>query len=909
MSIQIIDSLEERHPLDAFFQPRAVAVIGATEKPDSVGRTVLWNLLSSPFGGTVYAVNPNRHQVLGILAYPNIKSIPEPVDLALIITPAPTVPEIIEECIDAGVKGCVIISAGFSETGEKGKELEEKIKKIIYPNKIRVIGPNSLGLMNPIIGLNSAFASHIANKGTVGFLTQSGAVGAAILDWSFHVKVGFSKFVSLGTMMDVNWADLIYYLGNDIHTKSIVIYMQALGDVRSFLSAVREVALHKPIILLKGGRTELGAKVARGTPYYVGGEQCDDEVFSAALKRCGVLRVDNIQQLFDMAIVLGKQPRPKGDRLAIISNAAGPSILATDALISSGGRIATLSSNTISKLNEFLPPYWNRDNPIDLLANADPQRYAKTAEIVLQDENVDGLLVILTPQVMTKPLETAEALVKVPNPHRKPILASWMGGYKVEEGQQVLNNHGIPTLDYPDIAARVFYSMWHYSYHLKGLYETPSSREETPEHIAQKVLAKNAIEYAIRQNQIILSPSLTKDVLSAYGINLIESHIAHDETEAVHLAKQIGYPVVLRQVPMPGRKIQDPGGVLLNLHNEDAVRKAFRTLSEFLTQGQQACVFPGILVQPVVPRDGIEITIGSKVDPLFGPYIYFGFGGRMSNVVKERAVGLPPLNTTLAKRMIETTQIYKAIKEGKVCQGFNLEELEHLMVQFSYLVCEQKLIQEIEINPLVISPQRIVALNASILLYPKDTPLESLPKLAIRPYPTEYTFKWISKDGREITLRPIKPEDENLMIKFHQTLSDNTVYFRYFQLQPLHVRIQHERLTEICFIDFDRSIALVAIDKDENTGEQSILGVGRIAKIYSTQDAEFAIMISDAYQGKGLGTEMLRRLIQIAKSEGIKRLYGTILPENRAMLRVCAKLGFTLKKPTGQEVIAEIFLQ
>ncbi len=909
MAIQIITAEEEpRHPLDAFFMPRAVAVIGATDKIDSVGRTVLWNLMSNPFGGTVYAVNPNRHQVLGMLAYPNIKSIPEPIDLAVIITPAPTVPYIIQECIECSVKGCIIISAGFSETGEAGKALEEEIRRIIHPNKIRVVGPNSLGIMNPIIGLNSAFAPHIAEKGTVGFITQSGAVGAAILDWSFHVKVGFSKFVSFGTMVDVNWADLIYYLGDDPYTKSIVIYMQALGDVRSFLSSAREVALHKPIILLKGGRTELGAKLARNTPYYVGGELCSDEVFSAALKRCGVLRVDNIQQLFDMATVLGKQPRPKGNRLAIISNAAGPSILATDALVAEGGEIANLDTNTINELNEILPPYWNHDNPVDLLANADPKRYARSAEVVLKDEGTDGLLVILTPQVMTKPLETAEELIKVKNPYKKPILASWMGGYKVEEGQQLLNNAGIPTLDYPDIAARVFQSMWHYSYQLKGLYETPSAHEETSEYFAQKLLAKNTIEYAVRQRQVILTPSATKDVLSAYGINLIETHIAHDETEAVHIAKNIGYPVVLRRVLLSGKVSADPGGVLLNLHDEEAVRKAYRALLDFVTEGKDACVFPGIAVQPLVPRDGIEICIGSNVDPLFGPYIYFGSGGRMSFIFEDRAIGLPPLNTTLARRMIEDTEIYKALKAGKICKGFDIEKLEYLLVQISYMICEQRLIQGMEINPIVISPKRIVALNASILLYPLETPVEVFPKLAIRPYSNEDTYSWTSKKGTDVLLRPIRPEDENLMIRFHETLSDNTVYFRYFQLQPLHVRTQHERLTEICFVDYDRSIALVAIEKNKTTGEQSILGVGRIVKIHGTQDAEFALMISDLYQGHGLGTEMLRRLIQISRTEGVKRLYGTILPENRAMLRVCAKLGFVLKKPTGHEVIAELLL-
>jgi len=898
-----------RHPLDAVFAPRAVAVIGASDRTGSVGRTILWNLLSSPFGGTVYAVNPKRHNVLGVRAYPSVGSLPEPADLALIITPAATVPGVIDECIAAGVKAAIIFSAGFSETGEAGRALEEQIRQQIRPNKILVIGPNSLGIMNPVIGLNAAFASNIAQQGTVGFITQSGALGAAILDWSFQVKVGFSRFVAFGSMVDVGWADLIYYLGNDANTKSIVIYMQSIGDARSFLSAAREVALNKPIILLKAGQTEEGARVARSTPYYAAADTCSDEVLTAAMRRSGVLRVNDIDRLFAMAEVLGKQPRPRGPRLTILSNAAGPSILATDALMSSGGQVARLSENTMAELNALLPPYWNHNNPIDILADAGPERYARAAEIALRDENSDGLLIILTPQVLTDPMRTAEEIVSsIKQPGRKPILASWMGGSKIAIGEGVLNDHNIPMLPYPDNAARVFNSMWRYSYNLRGLYETPVMRHDSAEHVTRRVIAKNIIEFALRSGQSELTPSATRDVLNAYNIVLMEVHTAHDEAQAIHVAKHIGYPVVMRRISAGSAPQDDPGGVLLNLHSEEAVRKAFQSLAAFHLSTHPQEVFHGVTVQPVVPENGCEVILGSSIDPQFGPYLYFGSGGRMGKIFRDRSVGLPPLTSTLARRMMEQTRIYNALKNGQACGCVDLEELEQLLVQFSYLVCEQNWIREVEINPLMLAPGRLVALDAHVRLHNINTPPEAFPKLAIRPYPSEYTYTWTSRGGREITFRPVRPEDEAMMVQFHQTLSGDTVYFRYFRIQPLDQRIQHDRLTEICFIDFDRGIAMVALDKDPGTGAQRILAVGRIVKIHGTEDADFAIMVSDMMQHQGLGKELLHRLIQIARAERIRRLLGVILPDNRAMLRLCSKLGFVLRKPIGEEVIAELVL-
>src|SRR5512136_2218870 len=451
------------NPLDKIFAPKSVALVGATEKHGSVGRTILWNLISSPFGGTVYPINPNRPSVLGIKAYPNIAAVPEQVDLAVFCTPAPSIPNLIKECVDMGVPGAIVISAGFKEIGPEGAALEAQIMEHARKGNMRIIGPNCLGLMNPHSGLNATFAADIAKPGNVGFISQSGALCTAVLDWSFRENVGFSAFVSVGSMLDVGWGDLIYYLGDDPKTNSIVIYMETIGDARSFLSAAREVALTKPIIVIKPGRTASAAKAAAS---HTGSLTGSDDVLEAAFRRCGVLRVNNISDLFNMAETLAHQPRPKGPRLTILTNAGGPGVLATDALIMSGGELTEISPETMEKLNKFLPTVWSHNNPIDVIGDASPERYSKALEIAARDPNADGMLVILTPQSMTDPTKTAEQLRPYAHIEGKPVLASWMGGTEVAAGEEILNRAGIPTFAYPDTAARAFNYMWRYSYNL-----------------------------------------------------------------------------------------------------------------------------------------------------------------------------------------------------------------------------------------------------------------------------------------------------------------------------------------------------------------------------------------------------------------------------------------------------------
>ncbi len=891
-------------PLEPIFNPKTVAIVGATDKPNSVGRTLVWNLVSNPFGGSIYPVNPKRSQVLGIPAYPTLKSIPAEIDLAIIATPAATIPAIISECVEKGVKGAIIISAGFREIGPTGKELERQIKEIAL-GKLRIIGPNCLGIMNPLIGLNATFAGKMARPGNLGFISQSGALCTAVLDWSFPENVGFSSFISIGSMLDVDWGDLIYYLGDDPHTQAIAIYMESIGDARSFLSAAREVALTKPIVLIKAGQTEASAKAASSHTGALAGSK---DVMDAAFRRCGVLQIERISELFDLAEVFAKQPhRPTGPKLTIITNAGGPGVLATDALINTGGLLTDLDSSTIEKLNKVLPTHWSHSNPIDILGDAGPERYAQVLDIVIQDPNTDGLLVILTPQAMTYPTQTAKELSNYIKNTTKPIIASWMGGEDVTEGELILNQNKIPTYRYPDAAARLFNFMWRYSYNLKGIYETPMlpiNHDRNTDRDRVKQILNNALS----QERTLLTEVESKDILQAYDIPVVPTGIAKSFTEAIALADSMGYPVVLKLWSETITHKTDVGGVQLNLLDSESVQLAYEKIQQNVTEKVGAEHFLGVTVQPMLNPDGsYELIIGSSLDPQFGPVLVFGTGGQLVEIFKDRAIALPPLNTTLARRMMEQTKIYSALKGVRGRKSVDLEALEKLLVKFSQLVVEQPQIQEIDINPLLVSEERLSALDARIVLHPAQTPDDELSRPAIRPYPLQYVTPWQMPNGQSVIIRPIRPEDEPLMIQFHKTLSEQSLYFRYFHLMSLNSRIAHERLTRICFIDYDREMALVVESENPETLEKEILGVGRLTKQHGINEGEFALLVSDAYQHQGLGTMLLEKLVQVGRDEKLAAIKAEMLKENGPMQRVSEKVGFQLQH-TPSVVHAEIRL-
>ena len=897
-----VTTQSERNSLETIFHPKSVAIIGATETPGSVGRTVFENVLAGSLKDSVYPVSLRSPEIFGRKAYKNIGDVPVPIDLAVIVTPSKTVPGIIAECVNAGIPSAVIISAGFKEAGPAGVELERQIVENAA-GKMRIIGPNCLGVMSPHTGLNATFAATAARPGNVAFLSQSGALCTAILDWSLSKNVGFSAFASLGSMLDVDWGDLITFLGNDPHTHSITMYMETIGDARAFLSAAREVALTKPIVVIKVGRTEQAAKAAAS---HTGSLTGNDEVLDAAFERAGVLRVDTIAELFDMTEALSKQPLPAGPRLAIVTNAGGPAALSTDRLVSNGGKIAELTPETTAGLDAMLPPFWSHGNPVDILGDANAAKYGDSVELVAKDTQNDGTLVILTPQAMTECTATAERLKAMAKSAGKPLFASWMGGSGVKEGEDILNAAGIATYSHPDTAARVFCSMWRYSDNLRALYETPTLAPESEVTPQARAAVEKTVTTVRQSGRTILTEVEAKEVLAAYGIPVVPTRVALTEDDAVALAQEVNGPVVLKIHSETITHKTDVGGVKLNLQGADAVRNAWREIKASVTEKGLAEHFLGVTVQAMIKLSGsYEIILGCSTDPQFGPVLLFGTGGQLVEIFKDRALGLPPLNSTLARRLMERTRIYEALKGVRGRKAVDLPALEQLLVRFSQLVAEQPWIAEIDINPLLVSPDGFVALDARVVVHGQE--VQTPPQAAIRPYPRRYVSSWTTKDGTPVTIRPIRSEDEPLLVKFHKTLSEQSVKSRYGKTLSLDYRIAHQRLARVCGTDYDWETVLVADRSIPDSNEHEILGVARLTKT-DEGEAKFGILISDAWQGHGLGTRLLEMLLKAAQAEGFNRVTGRILSDSLAMRSLSEKIGFTLSAiPDAGEYKAEIY--
>lgn len=886
--------------LEPFFHPQNVAVIGATDKPGSVGRALVRNLIATPFGGAVLPVNLKRSSIMGIKAYPRVADLPAPADLAVITTPAQAVPDLISECGAAGIKNVIVISAGFKENGAEGLALESRMAANASQHQVRIIGPNCLGVMMPPTGLNATFGHAMARSGSVGFISQSGALCTAVLDWSLQEQVGFSAFISIGSMVDVGWGDLIDYLGDDPQTRSIVLYMESIGDARAFLSAAREVAISKPIIVIKAGRTAAAAAAAVSHTGTLAGA---DDAMEAAFRRAGVLRVDSIQELFSMAEVLGKQPRPTGKRLTIVTNAGGPGVLATDALIQGQGELAPVAPQVRDQFNALLPAHWSKGNPIDILGDADAKRYAAAIKIAATDPNSDGLLIILTPQAMTDPTGTAEALVDEVKGLKKPVLASWMGGAEVSAGVRRLSAAGIPTFAYPDLAARTFNLMWRWAYNLKGIYETPALAAAPGDSSCDYTRVEELIAQARRDGRTTLTEPEAKELLSAYGIPVVATRIAKSREEAVAAATAIGFPVVVKLYSHTITHKTEVDGVRLNLKTAADVGAAFDQIYASVVRRVGESAFNGVTVQQMVSHEGYEIILGSTVDLQLGPMILFGTGGQLVEVFRDRALALPPLNTTLARRMMEQTRIYTALKGVRGREPVNLTKLEEVIVRFSQLVVEHLAIKEIDINPLLASSRGIMALDARIVLQDAKTAAQNPPRTAIRPYPSQYMTRILARDGSSLTVRPIRPEDEPLMVEFHRHLSDQSVHQRYMGMISYDSRVLHERLIRRCFNDYDREIALV-IEKPATTGRPAaILGVARLSRVPHTSDGRFALVIADEYQHQGMGTELLRQLIAVARQEKLVHLGAEVLSTNKEMLSLCRHAGFVFDEKIQDDLV------
>lgn len=874
--------------LDKIFQPKSVAVIGASEKEGSIGAALMRNLTEGGYAGEIYPINPKRDTLWNRTAYPSIPAIKSPVDLVVVATPISTAPQIVKDCADAGAGGIIIISAGGKEVGEQGKAMEAEIRKAAEGTGIRIIGPNCLGIVSTQAKLNASFASHMPMPGKMALIAQSGAICTCMLDLSIEEKMGFSYFVSVGSMLDVDFGDLIDYLGGDYRVSSIVLYIESLTRFRHFMSAARAVSRIKPIIAYKAGRSQAGAKAAASHTGALAGE---DAVYDAAFRRAGIVRVKTFEELFDCAELLAKQPRPRGSKLGIISNAGGPGVMAVDALAYYGAEPAELSRETLNQLNEVLPPQWSHGNPIDILGDASPERYRKVVEICLKAPEIDGLLLMAAPQALIDPTDLAKAVADLLKGKPYPVFASWMGGPDMEKGRDVFNDAGIPTFDTAERAVRAFMDLYRYSRNIEMLQEIPPKLPGKIEFDREK--AKAIVQEGLSRDNSLLTEIEAKDLLTAYGIPVNPTQVAGSEDGAVQNATAIGFPVAMKIYSRDITHKSDAGGVKLNLTSEADVRNAFKQVMTDARAYDPNAVIEGVTIQPMLKRPDYELIIGAKKDRDFGPVILFGMGGIMTEVLKDRAIALPPLNRLLARRMIEETKVYRILQGYRNHPPANMLLLEEILIRLSQLVTDFPEIEELDMNPVLVLGDEVRAVDARVLLKPSEKPAPL--HLVISSYNNEHEASVETKDGIKLFIRPIRPEDAPLFVDLFHSLSPQSVYFRFFS--PIK-QLRHEMLARFTQIDYDREIALVAIQESpQKDGEEKMLGVARVITERNGKHAEFSVLVSDHWQGQGIGAALLERCLDIAKERGeLEKVWGIVLPENRQMLALGRKLGFDIKR-------------
>ncbi|NOT13110.1 MAG: bifunctional acetate--CoA ligase family protein/GNAT family N-acetyltransferase [Methylococcaceae bacterium] len=886
-----------QHYLKSLFSPKSVVVFGASDRIDSVGQIVFQNMLQSGFQGGLYPINPNHSEVQGCQAYTSISQIHEPIELAVIATPPQSVPDIIEECGKQKVRAAVIITAGFGEAGETGKALERAVLENAKRYDIRLIGPNCLGVMRPDIGLNATFNKGSATPGNLAFVSQSGALCTAILDWAKSNDVGFSSVISLGSSADVDFGEIIDYLISDPKTHSILLYIEGIRNARSFMSSIRAAARIKPVILVKVGRHAAGSKAAMShTASLVG----SDDAFDAAVRRAGVVRVQSITQLFSAAKALSCGFHPTGNRLAIVTNGGGPGVMATDCAADQGLVMATLSDATIERLNQVLPPTWSHGNPVDIIGDAQADRFQNAVRACLEDPNVDGVLTILTPQAMTKPLEAANAVIELSRQYSRPLLACWMGGEQVEESRAAFNHARKPSFRTPESAVEVFSFLSAYYQNQKLLMQMPGP---VSHHLEPDVdSARMIIEGVLHERRKVLNEMESKALLSAFHIPVAKTLVAHSPNEALLIAQQLGFPIAMKiNSPNISHK-SDAGGVMLNLANAQAVRGAYHEIIENINRNRPDAIIEGIAIQPMIVKpNGRELMVGVTNDPVFGPLITFGAGGTTVEVIGDRSVSLPPLNTFLVKELIQETRIAKMLGAFRHMPPINREALESVLLRVSEMVCELPMLMEMDINPLIVDDQGALAADARVVVEFRAPNQDRYGHMAICPYPTHLESCWQLADGTNVTIRPIRPEDASLEQDFVNNLSAESRYFRF--MNSVH-ELSQSVLAQFTQIDYSREMALVAIT--ERQGKEIELGVTRYAINPDGESCEFALVIADNMRGKGLGHKLMVTLMDSARSKGLKSIQGEVLNNNVSMLKLLKRLDFILEASPDDDSIQRV---
>lgn len=886
-----------KHYLTSLFAPKSVAVFGASDRTDSVGQIVFHNMLESGFQGALYPINSRSPEVQGHKTYASIADIEQDVELAVIATPPQTVPDIIEACGLHGVKAAVIITAGFSEIGPEGKELERQLLENAKRYGIRLIGPNCLGVMRPAIGLNATFNNGGANTGNLALVSQSGALCTAILDWAQINDVGFSSVVSMGSSADVDFGETLDYLVSDPQTQSILMYIEGIRESRRFMSSLRAAARVKPVILIKVGRHEAGSKAAMShTASLVG----SDDAFDAAVRRAGVVRVQTVTQLFSAAKALSCGFHPSGNRLAIVTNGGGPGVMATDRASDLGLVMAELSEQTISRLNEVLPSNWSHGNPVDIIGDAQSDRYQHAVAACLEDPNVDGVLTILTPQAMTKPLEAAHAVIELANRYSKPLLSCWMGESQVAESRKAFAHARKPNFRTPEPAVEVFSYLSDYYQNQKLLMQMP---EPLSDHTAPDIEgARMVIEGALLDKRRVLSEMESKALLSAFHIPVAQTMVARSPNEALLIAQQLGFPVVMKVNSRDITHKSDAGGVMLSLSNAQAVRAAYHDITENIKRNRPGAHMDGISIQPMIVKpNGRELMVGVTNDPVFGPVITFGAGGTTVEVMGDAAVTLPPLNIFLVRDLIGRTQVSKLLAAFRHMPPADMESLERILLRVSEMVCELPMLMEMDINPLIVDEHGALAADARVVVEFRQPSADRYSHMAIYPYPTHLVNRWQLADGTDITIRPIRPEDAELVQAFVRNLSEQSRFFRFMNSVQ---ELSQSMLVRFTQIDYSREMALIAVTEDH--GIEVELGVARYACNPDGESCEFALVIADSMHGKGLGQKLMNALMDAARTKGMKVMEGEVLRNNKDMLHLMERLGFEVNTSIDDDSIKAV---
>ena len=879
------------HGLEKLLNPRRIALVGVTINPNSVGGKVLSNLIGGAFKGVVYPVNPVSEAIMGVPCYPDLQSLPRIPDMVIVCTPAEKVRPALEDCGEMGVKGVIVMSAGFQESGEEGAELARGLEEVLgrYPG-MRMLGPNCLGIIVPGINLNASFASGLPEEGSVAFISQSGALCTSVLDWAREKKIGFSYFVSIGNALDVDFADLIDYFGEDEKTDSIILYIESISDARKFMTAARAFARTKPIIVYKAGRFPRSAAVAAS---HTGAMASEDAVYDAAFRRAGMARVLNIGEIFDCVELIGRNRFPRGRRLGIVTNAGGPGVMAVDSLVELGGELAELSEESIEGLNAFLPPFWSGSNPVDILGDANHKRYSRAAQVLLDDGGVDALLVILTPQAMTRPDKVAAKIGELTANTRKPVLAAWLGGESVRGAMAMLVGSGVATYGTPEQAVRAFMTLVDYADNLKDLYETP--RDIMPDLSADQERIRSEVLSRMPERDEMLSEKGSKALLELYGIACTMPVLASTADEAVLLAEEIGWPVVMKvQSPDITHKTE-AGGVVLNVDSGKALREAWSGMMDSLEERFPEARVEGITIQPMADYGhGTEMILGARKDPVFGSVIMVGRGGVATEIWGDTALGFPPLNEHLADRMLRSLRVFPLLSGFRGRSPVDLEQLKKVMMRFSYLVCDNPEIDEIDINPLLCGPGGILALDARISVTPGIKPGRSYDHLALRPYPAEYVSEKKLRDGTRVLLRPIKPEDEPMWMEMLGSCSRESIYSRF---GFFYNWANHEAAARYCYIDYDREIAIVAEVEEE--GKRSIHAIGRLVADPDLETVEYAILVDDRWQNRGLGGMVTEYCENIAGDWGLSRIVAQTTADNTRMVHLFETRGYTVTRDSS----------